>query len=50
MLPLLAAQLTKISHEVPFLVRIMNTGFVNASNVHLTITAYDGMLLLDSLR
>jgi PIN domain len=48
-LPSLAAQLNEISHEIPFLVRIVNTGFVSASNVRLAITAYDGLMLLDNL-
>jgi hypothetical protein len=48
-LPALAARLNAISREIPFSVSISNTGFVNASNVRLTITAYDGILLLDSL-
>jgi hypothetical protein len=45
----LAARLNEISQEIPFFVRISNTGFANASDVRLTITAYDGILLLDSL-
>jgi hypothetical protein len=48
-LPALAARLNAISRASSFFVSISNTGFVNASNVRLTITAYDGILLLDSL-
>lgn len=48
-LPALASRLNGISREMPFTVRICNAGFANASNVRLTITAYDGVLLLDGL-
>jgi hypothetical protein len=48
-LPDLASRLNTISCEIPFSVSVSNTGFVNASSVQLTVTAYDGILLLDSL-
>ena len=48
-LPRVAAQLNLNSHEVPFVVRISNIGFVNASHARLTVNAYDGILLLGSL-
>jgi hypothetical protein len=48
-LPVLASSLNAISCEIPFCVSIANTGFVNASNVRLTVTAHDGILLLDIL-
>ena len=48
-LPVLISRLNAISCEIPFCVSISNRGFVNASNVRLTVTAYDGIQLLDSL-
>ena len=42
-------QLNKTSRELPFSVRIANTGFANAANVRLTVTGYDGIMLLDGL-
>lgn len=48
-LPQLADQLSEFSHEVPFSVSISNNGFVNASHVKLTLTGYDGIVLLDRL-
>lgn len=47
-LPQLVARRNKIARSVPFLVKIGNDGFVNAEYVRLTISAYDGVLLLSS--
>jgi hypothetical protein len=35
--------------EIPFTIMLANDGFVNAEEVRLTITAYDGVLLLHTL-
>lgn len=48
-LPGLAIRLTTAGSEVPFSVSISNSGFVNALNVRLTIDAFDGVLLQNSL-
>jgi hypothetical protein len=44
----LAARLADKHREVSFSIVIANDGFVNAEDVRLTITSYDGILLLDS--
>jgi hypothetical protein len=49
-LPRLAMRFNEISSEIPFAVSISNAGFVNASNVRLIITSYDGVTLLDGLK
>jgi hypothetical protein len=48
-MPALARRLNTISHQIPFKVRLWNAGFVNATDMRLTVTAYDGVTLLDSL-
>lgn len=49
-LPKLVARHNSISRRVPFSVSMRNDGFVNAADVRLTITSYDGVLLLPSAR
>jgi hypothetical protein len=44
----LPVKLNNIAYEIPFLIQIVNSGFVNATSVRLTITGYDGITLLDA--
>ncbi len=48
-LPALASRLNALSCQVQFAVLVSNSGFANAADVRLTITAYDGITLLDSV-
>ena len=48
-LPSIARVLNEISHEIPIIVLITNSGFVNATQVRLTLSAFDGVTLLPSL-
>ena len=48
-LPKLASRLNVIAREFPFVVRLSNDGFANAIDLRITITAYDGIMLLDEL-
>lgn len=45
----IAAQFNEFSREVAFRVVIANNGFANATDARLTVTAFDGVLLLNSL-
>jgi hypothetical protein len=49
-LPKLIARHNSIARRVPFSVVMRNDGFVNAADVRLTISSYDGVLLLPSTR
>ena len=48
-LPILAERLNALSHEVPFSIRLSNDGFVNATDLRLTITGFDGIMVQDAL-
>jgi PIN domain-containing protein len=39
--------LNRKSHEIPFTVEIVNSGFANATDVRLTINSYEGITVLD---
>ena len=49
-LPHLVARRNGIARRIPFSVLIGNDGFVNAAHVRLTISSYDGVLLLPSAK
>jgi hypothetical protein len=48
-LPKMAGILDEVSHEIPFAVVVANGGYVNGTDVRLTVTGFDGVYLLATL-
>ncbi len=48
-IPKVITRVNSIAREIPFSIRLINSGFSNATAVRLTITTFDGPMLLDGL-
>jgi hypothetical protein len=48
-LPKIAELLNEIAHEIPFALEVANGGYVNATDVRVTVTGFDGVYLMGAL-